>query len=309
MPTVHGVEAERAARSGHARRLALVGLVANIGLSVIKLLAGVLGNSYALVADAVESLIDIFGSMVIWVGLRVSAKPRTERHPYGYGRAESLAAVVVAGLLFAASIGIAIEAIREIITPNRTPKWWTLVVLVAAILVKLALYGRVKRAAAATGSAAVETDAWHHWTDAMTSAAAFVGISIAVIGGKGWEPADDWAALFASAIIFYNATRLTVRPVRELLDVSSDNVVQQATEIASAVPGVASVHKVFSRTSGTRHFIDMHAQVDPSMTVHDAHAVSHRIKDAIRAQLPGVFDVLIHIEPAEEHELPQERLS
>lgn len=284
--------------SSRAQRLALTGLLTNLGLSGVKFSAGVMGNSYALIADAIESLADIFGSLVIWLGLRVGARPASERHPYGYGKAESLAAAVVALVLFGAGVGIAVEAVREIRTPHHAPAWWTLVVLGATVVIKEGLFRFVRRAAASSGSVAVETDAWHHRADAVTSAAAFIGISIALIGGRGYEQADDWAALFAAGIIFINAWKLLVTPVRELLDVTDQPAVERATRTAAGVPGVVTVHKVFARKSGAQLWLDMHIWVDPAMLVREAHALSHAVKDAIRNADPRVSDVLIHIEPA-----------
>jgi cation diffusion facilitator family transporter len=292
-----------AAASARAQQLALIGLLANFALTIIKLVAGIAGSSYALIADAIESLADIVGSAVIWGGLRISAKPASEQHPYGYGKAESLAAAVVAMLVLLAGVGIAIEAIREIIAPHYPPKPFTLLVLGGVIVAKETLFRVVKRAARASGSAAVETDAWHHRADAITSAAAFIGISIAVIGGlitktDRFAPADAWAALFAACIIFYNATRLIITPIRELLDVQSQPIVDQARAVAAAVPGILNVEKVFARKSGTGYWLDMHVWVDPQMTVQDAHTLAHAIKDAVRAANPRVIDVLIHVEPA-----------
>lgn len=289
--------------TARAQRLALIGLVVNFALTILKLVAGILGNSYALIADAIESLADIVGSAVIWGGLRISTRPISNLHPYGYGKAEALAAVVVASIVLLAGIGIATEAIREIITPHVSPQPFTLFVLGAVIVVKEVLFRVVRRAAKDTGSAAVQTDAWHHRADAITSAAAFIGIAIAVIGKhytgtERFSPADDWAALFAAFIIIYNATRLMVVPIRELLDVQPQAIVDQAKSIAEKVPGILHVEKVFARKSGTQYWLDMHAWVDPAMTVEHAHSLSHDIKDAIRAANPSIADVLIHIEPA-----------
>jgi cation diffusion facilitator family transporter len=286
--------------SSRVQRLALTGLLTNLGLAGVKFSAGVLGNSYALIADAIESLADIFGSLVIWLGLRVGARPASERHPYGYGKAESLAAAVVAVVLFGAGVSIAVEAIREIRTPHHAPAWWTLLVLGGTVIIKEGLFRFVRHAAGENGSAAVETDAWHHRADAITSAAAFIGIAIALIGGPGYEAADDWAALFAAGIIFINSWKLVVTPVRELLDVTDTPTVEQATRVAAGVPGVVSVHKVFARKSGAKLWLDMHIWVDPAMPVRKAHALSHAVKDAIREKDPRVSDVLIHIEPAAE---------
>jgi cation diffusion facilitator family transporter len=287
------------------QRLALVGLLCNLGLAGVKLVAGIAGSSYALVADAVESLSDILGSVVVWGGLHISAKPISEKHPYGYGKAESLAALAVACLLVGAGVWIGVEAVQEIITPHTTPAWWTLVVLASVVIVKEALARRMAGVAAQTGSDAAEADAWHHRSDAITSASAFIGILIAVLakwrtGTDAWAAADDWAALLAAGVIVAGAVRLMRVPLRELLDVQAIDVVARAGEVASRVPGVARVQKAFARKSGTRYWIDMHVWVDGSMSVRDSHRVAHAVKDAVRQEIPGVHDVLIHVEPAAE---------
>ncbi|MFN9117439.1 MAG: cation diffusion facilitator family transporter, partial [Gemmatimonas sp.] len=190
--------------SASSQRLAQLGLVVNALLAVVKLVAGLLGNAYALVADAIESSTDMIGSLVVWSGLRIASRDPDERYPFGYGRAEALAGAVVAALMLGAAIGIAIEAAQEIRTPHHAPAPWTLGVLALVIVVKEILAKRVLAASEASGSTAVAADAWHHRADAITSAAAFIGIAVAIIGGPGWEPADDWAALVAAAVIAVN---------------------------------------------------------------------------------------------------------
>lgn len=282
----------------HGQRLALAGVLVNFILAIIKLVAGIVGHSYALIADAIESIADILGSLVIWGGLRVSSKPRDEKHPYGYGKAESLAAFLVALMILAAGVFIAIEAVREIITPHHAPAPFTLIVLIAVIATKEMMFRIVQRSARASGSTALEVDSWHHRADAITSASAFVGITIALVGGPGYEPADDWAALVASCVILYNAVSLMISPVRELLDAQSGEIGDRACKIAAGVEGVANVQKATARKAGREYWIDMHVRVDPTMSVRDAHALSHKVKDEIRAQIPDVRDVLIHVEPA-----------
>jgi cation diffusion facilitator family transporter len=277
------------------QRLALIGAAANVLLAIVKLVAGLAGHSYALVADAIESLADIIGSAVIWGGLHISSRPASDKHPYGYGKAESLAAFLVAMMVFAAGIGIAVESIREIITPHHLPASYTLVVLIAVVVIKEALFRVVRRAAVETESGAMQTDAWHHRADAITSLAAAVGISLALY--FKYPPADDMAALLAAAVILYNAVRLMIVPVRELLDVQSGEVVEAARRAAAGVSGVTNIQKVWARKSGMRYWIDMHIWVNPELTVREAHAISHRVKDAVRAALPAVQEVLIHVEP------------
>jgi len=277
-----------------------VGVLVSLLLGTIKLVAGLLGHSFALVADAAESFTDIVGSVVVWGGLRIAGKPRTAEHPYGYGKAEALAGLVVAVLIAVAGVGIAVEAVHGIISPHQAPKAFTLAVLVLVVAAKETMFQVVRRAARKSGSPAVEADAWHHRADALTSVAAFIGISVALIGGKGWERADDVAAFLAALVIITSGVRLLIAPVRQLLDASDEVIVREAVEAASSVPGVRNVHKTTARTSGSDAWVDMHVWVDGTMNVRDAHGLAHSVKEAIRARSPRVRDVLVHVEPAEE---------
>lgn len=278
-------------------RVTLVGLGVNVLLATIKLIAGIFGHSYALVADAVESFSDILGSFVIWGGLKMSSKPPDEDHPYGHGKAEALAALAVAGLLAVAAIGIASKSIHEIITPHHAPAAWTLIVLVVVVVAKEVMFRVARRVAREEKSDAVQTDAWHHRADAITSLAAFIGIGISVWKGPGWEPADDWAALLAAALILWNAASLARQPLAELLDQKPEAIPERAAAIARTVDGVRDVEQSHARKAGPRFWVDMHVEVDPEMSVADAHVISGKVKAAIKAQMPEVAGVLIHIEP------------
>jgi cation diffusion facilitator family transporter len=282
-------------------RAAQVGMLVNLILAVIKLIAGIVGHAYALVADAVESTADIFSSLVVYGGLRIAAQPADEDHPYGHGRAEALAGAFVALMLLAAALGIAIEAIREIRMPHHTPRAWTLGVLVGVIVIKQILASRVFRIGSETGSTAVMADAQHHRSDVITSVAAFVGISIAVIGGPGWEQADDWAALVASAVICYNGVRMLRPAIDDLMDrLPEADVVGTIANAATSVSEVCAIEKLKVRKVGLQYAVDLHVQADPHMSLHDAHIVSGKVKGAIRAAMPAVDGVLIHMEPYEE---------
>lgn len=277
-----------------------VGLLVNAALAIVKLIAGIVGNTYALVADAVESTADIFSSLIVWGGLRVASRDPSEEYPFGYGKAESVAAAVVSMMLLAASVGIAFEAIGEIRTPHNTPAPWTLLVLVGVLLVKFVLFRRTLAIGSDARSTAARADAWHHASDALTSAAAFIGISIALWGGPGWEQADDWAALFASGVIFYNAI-LIVRPaMHDLMDrMPGSDVVEPVRIAASGVPRVLAVEKLSARKAGMVYYIDIHVQAHPSMSLRDAHELSGEVKSTIRRAVPGVAGVLVHMEPFE----------
>ena len=278
-------------------RIALLGLLVNFSLAIIKLLAGLLGNSYALIADAVESMADIFGSVVVWGGIRIARQPPDEKHPYGHGKAEALAAMVVGMMLVGAAIGIGAEAVREVFGRHDAPAAFTLWVLLGVVVIKETMYRIGRRAEKRTGSSAIGADAWHHRSDAITSIAAAAGITIALIGGEGYETADNWAALFASAIILFNAVRIMRPPLAELMDAEQAEITEKAREIAASVDNVGEVEKTFARKSGTSYWVDMHIEVEPGMSVRDAHELAHRVKDAVREKMPEVEDVLVHIEP------------
>lgn len=286
-------------------RAAQTGILINAALAATKLVAGIVGNTYALVADAVESMADIFGSMIVWGGLHVAAIPADEDHPFGHGKAEALAATVVSLMLLGAAAGIGIEAVREIRTPHHVPAPWTLVVLVAVMIVKWTLSRRVHTVGAETGSTAVQADAQHHLSDAITSAAAFIGISVALVGsryrgGTGWESADDWAALVASAVIAFNGVSMLRASVHDLMDrMPGQDVVDPIRQAALAVADVRAIEKLHVRKTGMAYQVTLHVQTDPTMSLQAAHVLSGRVKSAIRAESPRVTDVLVHMEPYE----------
>lgn len=284
--------------AAEARRSTLIGIVVNGSLAVTKGTAGVLGNSYALVADAIESLSDVVSSIVVWLGLKLAASSPTERHPYGKGRAEAIAAVVVSLALFGAAVGIAINSVREIRTPHHTPAPFTLVVLVLVIVVKEGLFRFVLKVGEQVTSTAVKSDAWHHRSDAITSAAAFVGISIALLFGKGYESADDWAALLASGIIFINAYLLLRPALSELTDAAPDKQITDAIrKIAVEVPGVIDTHRCWVRKLGFDHYVELDIVVDGSISVFEGHDLAHKVQEAVKEQLPVITRVMVHVEP------------
>lgn len=275
-----------------------MGVVVNAALAVVKLVAGILGHSFALVADAVESLVDIAGSALIWGALRYGNKPADAEHPFGHGKIEALAGLAVAALIIAAGVGIAVEAVRQIVTPHVGPRWFTLVVLVVVVVVKEGMFRAAHRAAReAGGSVAGHADAWHHRSDAITSGFAFVGIALALWGGAAWAVADDWAALAASGVIVFNGVRLARGPYAEMMDRHLPEVAERASSVALGVEGIRGVEWCAARRSGRGYRVVMHAEVDGSMTVEASHRLTGVIKERVRAAMPEVDSVLVHIEP------------
>lgn len=281
-----------------ALRLSAAGLAINAALAAIKIAAGVLGNSYVLIADGIESIADVFTSFVVWAGLRVSILPADANHPYGHGKAESIASATVSLSLLGAAIIIAVQSLREIISPQGPPRTFTLVVLVAVIVIKEILYRRVAHAGATLGSGVLKADAWHHRSDALTSAAAFIGISIALIGGKGFETADDWAAFVACGIIAWNGIRLLRGTLDEIMDASvSPEIVANVRKLAAEVEGVREIEKCRVRKVGLHLALDIHVVVDGDLSVRRGHAIAHQVEAKLRASEHRINDVTVHIEP------------
>jgi cation diffusion facilitator family transporter len=282
-------------------RSTYISIFANLILVIIKGLAGFFGNSYALIADAIESLSDVLTSIVVLIGLKASAKQPDESHPYGHGKAEPIAGIFVAISLFIASIMIAKQSIENIQNPHEVPAPFTLFVLIFVIVVKGQLFKRIKKTGDEIDSTAVRGDAWHHLSDALTSLAAAIGILIAIIGGKGYESADDWAALVGSLVIAYNAANLFKPAFNELMDMAPPKeLVLEIKEIAFGVEGVKDVEKCIIRKMGFEYFIDIHLIVNGELSVKQGHDIGHAVKNAIKSRKPTVYDVLTHIEPFDE---------
>jgi len=277
---------------------AIGGILISVALAAVKIIAGILGNAYALIADGVESMLDILSALVVLGSLRVAAQPPNQRFPYGYGKAESLAGMAVSVALFVAAAGIAIQSVREILTPHHLPAPFTLFVLVGVVVVKELLFRKLHRTGGEIGSLALESDAWHHRSDALTSIAAFIGISIALWAGPGYESADDWAALFACGVIAFNGYRIFRASLRDVMDAAPPpEIEQQVRSIAESVEGALATEKCNIRRSGLGFFVDLHLIVDGDTPVRDAHEVGHQVKDALLESRLSIHDVVVHIEP------------
>jgi cation diffusion facilitator family transporter len=279
--------------------LALVGMGLNAVLCAVKIATGVIGHSYALIADGFESLLDIISSLLIWGGLKFAAKPPDATHPYGHGKAEPVAGILGSVLILGAGAALAVTSIEAITARHRAPAVFTLPVLGVVIVVKEIHSRRVKRMARETSSTAMEADALHHRTDAITSAAALAGITVALVGGRGYEKADNWAALFACGIIGYNGLLIFWPALRDLMDTAPPrNIQEQVRSASQKVAGVAETEQCRVRKMGLDYYVDLHVKVDGNMTVTEGHGIAHLVKDAVRQAVPEVADVLVHIEPA-----------
>ncbi|OQP60084.1 cobalt-zinc-cadmium resistance protein [Niastella vici] len=283
-----------------AVRTTYFSIIGNTSLAIIKGFAGFLGNSYALIADAIESTTDIFSSFLVLFGLKYASRPADKNHPYGHGRAEPLITFLVVGFLITSATIIAYESIKNIGTPHELPKLWTLFVLGAIIIWKEISFRLVIKKSKETNSSSLKADAWHHRSDAITSVAAFIGISIALIFGKGYETADDWAALFASGFILYNSYLIFRPALGEIMDENLyDDLIDAIRKVSLTVDGVKGTEKCFIRKTGMVYHVDLHAIVDANIRVKEGHDIAHTLKNTLRQEIPQLGHVLIHIEPYE----------
>jgi cation diffusion facilitator family transporter len=283
-----------------AIRTTYFSIAGNTSLALIKGLAGVFGNSFALIADAIESMTDIFASFLVLFGLKYANRPADKNHPYGHGRAEPLITFLVVGFLFTSATIIAYKSIENIGTPHELPEIWTLFVLAPLIIWKEISFRLVMKKAMVTNSSSLKADAWHHRSDAITSIAAFIGISIALLLGKGYEASDDWAALFASGFILYNSYKIFRPALGEIMDEHLyDDLVADIRAVSISVDGIVGTEKCFIRKAGMKYHVDLHAMVDAEITVKQGHEIAHKLKDTLRSVIPQLGHILIHIEPNE----------
>ena len=274
-------------------------ILSNASLALIKGVSGYFGNSYALIADAIESTTDIFSSFLVLFGIKYSSRPADKNHPYGHGRAEPLITFLVVGFLITSATIIAYESIKNIGTPHDLPEPFTLFILAGIIIWKELSYQFVIKKSKETNSSSLKADAWHHRSDAITSVTAFIGISIALFFGKGYESADDWAALFSSGFILYNSYLIFRPALGEIMDEHLyDDLIDEIRKISLTVNGIINTEKCFIRKVGMKYHVDLHAVVDATITVKAGHDLAHNLKDTLRNKIPSLGNVLIHIEPS-----------
>ena len=295
LPPHHAATVDRALKGA---RLVVRGMVLNAVLAVIKVAGGVVGHAYALVADGVESMSDIAISILIWAGFKWAARPPDADHPYGHGKAEAVDGLFTAVVVLVAGVGIGWHAVTEIRDPQRLPQWWTLLILAGVVAAKVVFSRRLEAVGRDTESTALGAESWHHLSDAMTSAAAFIGISIAVVGGPGYAAADGWAALVASAVIAYNGIKIFRRALNEVMDIAVPAKMERdVREIAAHVSGVASLDKCRIRKSGLSYLVDIQIRVEGALSVREGHEIAHAVKDKLLGSRLRVSDVTVHVEP------------
>ena len=282
-----------------AKKTAILSILSNTGLAIVKGISGIIGHSDALIADAIESTADVFASFLVLLGLNYSTKPADDNHPYGHGKAEALTTFAVVGFLLISATIIAVESIRHLTDPQEKPEVFTLFVLAAIIVIKELSFQYVRKKGIETNSSSLKADAWHHRSDAISSVIAFVGISLTLLFGNGFEKADDWAALLASFFIIYNAYKIFRPALGEIMDEHiHHDIIEDIRQYSLEVPGVIDTEKCLVRKAGMVYIVDLHIEVQGSLSVFDGHEIAHQLKDHLMEKLPSIADVHIHVEPA-----------
>jgi cation diffusion facilitator family transporter len=280
-------------------RSSLIGIVINLLLALLKCLTGFIGHSFALLADGIESFSDVISSSVVYWGLRFAIKPPDQDHPYGHGKAEPIAAALVGVALLVAGIAIAVESVVLIRTPHKLPMAYTLWVLLSVMAVKVVLSRYVSKVSRKVDSTALRADAWHHLSDFIISAFAFVGISAALLTRN--PTADDWAALCAAPVIILGGWRQLASPMAELLDTAPNpEIEERVRRVAQSVPAVLGLEKCFVRKVGFRYYVDLHVVMRGDLTVREGHRIAHEVENRVLERVNRVSAVMVHVEPEEE---------
>lgn len=281
-----------------ASQAALLGLIINLALGIVKLIGGIVSHSFALLSDAVNSLGDSFASVVVLFGLHVAQRPPDAEHPYGHTRAEAIAGSNVALLIILSALFVGWGAIQRFSVPHELPPTWTLWIAGANVLIKESLYHYKLRIGRRTGSSSIIANAWDHRSDALCSLAVLIGLGIVRWGGRDWIAADKIAGLVVVVAIVWSGLKLFRNSSSELMDLqASAQFVQEIRRIAESVPGVEAVEKLWVRKSGLEYFVDIHIEVEQSLTVAAGHRIGHMVKDRLVGEFSSLRDVLVHLEP------------
>ncbi|MGN1400884.1 MAG: cation diffusion facilitator family transporter [Bacillus sp. (in: firmicutes)] len=297
---------QKETRFKQAENAAVLGIVVNIVLTVVKLIAGIIGNSKALIADSVHSGSDVVGSFAVYVGLKAAKKAPDEEHPYGHGKAESVAAIIVAVLLVFAGVKIGLSSFEAFLVPPQVPKPLALYVIVFSIVVKEALFRYKFRLGKKLESQALIVNAYEHRSDVYSSVAALFGVGAALVGkyaGIEWLAfGDPIAGLLVSLMVLRIAYTLGKDSIYTTLDqVLPENETAPFREIVQGIPGVEKMNTLLARKHGHYVIIDLKIAVKPDLTVEEGHRIGKKVKRALLKK-QGVQDVFVHINPLGEEE-------
>lgn len=295
-----------AERNIEEKRCTLVGLTSDVGLSMLKIAAGLFGRSSAILADGIHSISDTVTDALVYAMVRLSGKGIDERYRYGRGKYETLAAFLISIILVVVALGLMSEGIQDVWLAIKgealeRPHNIALMVGIFAVIVKEGLYHYTRLKGKKTGSTALAAYAWHHRADALSTAATLLGVAGAMFLGERWRVLDPIAAIAVSVLILVLAYRMGRPAVEELLEVSLPQDEQdKISSIINSTPGVKSFHNLRTRRNGNLRVVDIHIKVDGEMSVNDSHAITREIERKLGDELGEVM-TNIHVEPYHGH--------
>ncbi len=274
-------------------------MAVNVAIAALKGAGGLACSSQALLADAVHSLSDLVTDVAVVLGVRYWSAPADKEHPYGHGKIEALVTVFIAFALAFVAYELAVHAAKSLVRGEASaPGLAALFLAIASVVLKEALFRWTRRVARAVCSSALEANAWHHRSDAISS----IPVAVAVAVARVW-PSLAWVdaagALLVSAFILHVAWQIACPAFQELVDAVIDDKSADVERLARTVPGVVSVHKVRARRYGGAFSADLHVRVDPGLSVAEGHAIGHAVQDALVKSALRVTDAVVHVEPAE----------
>ena len=282
------------------RKLSLVGIIGNVFLSAFKFIAGIMGNSSAMVSDAVHSLSDVFATFIAFLGVRFGRREADASHPYGHERIESLAAIVLGLILLVTGVGIGWVGLEKILAGNYEslpiPGMIALVAAIVSIAVKEGMFWYTRHWARVIRSSAFEADAWHHRSDAMSSIGALVGVGGSMLG---YPVLDPIASVVICLFILKQGISIIYDALKKMLDTScGEQFEKEVRQLVDAENQVERIDMLRPRMFGDKVYIDMEIAIDGSMQLTDAHAIAERVHDDIEHAFPEVKHVMIHVNPA-----------
>ena len=282
------------------RKLSLVGIIGNVFLSAFKFVAGIMGNSSAMVSDAVHSLSDVFATFIAFLGVRFGRREADASHPYGHERIESLAAVVLGLILLVTGVGIGWVGLEKILAGNYEslpiPGMIALIAAIVSIAVKEGMFWYTRHWARVIRSSAFEADAWHHRSDAMSSIGALVGVGGSMLG---YPVLDPIASVVICLFILKQGISIIYDALKKMLDTScGEQFEKEVRQLVDAENQVERIDMLRTRMFGDKVYIDMEIAIDGSMQLTDAHAIAERVHDDIEHAFPEVKHVMIHVNPA-----------
>ena len=284
-------------------RVTILGSIVNVLLLAFKFVAGILGHSAAMIADAVHSLSDFLTDLIVLLFVKISTRPQDEDHDYGHGKYETLATATIGLALLCVGVMIGKDGVEKIIMVARggtlsSPGWIALAAAVLSVVLKEIVYQITHKVGKEVGSAAVEANAWHHRSDAMSSIGSLIGIAGAMLLGSKWTILDPLASCCISVAIIVVAIKMGLPSISELLEASlPEDVENDIRDTANSVPGVRNIHELKTRRNGMSYIIDAHILVDPTISVVESHDIASRVEEALTLKFGTETQINIHVEP------------